>query len=322
MTGPGKPEVGELTPVAIREVWPEEDRSFTPWLCSNIDKLGAELGRVLTSGEPRSEFPVGRFRLDILAADEDGVPVLIENQFGESDHKHLGQLMTYASAEVESSTEARTLVWIAERFRQEHLSAVNWLNERTGPETNAFAVEIQAFRIGESLPAPHLRVVARPNDWRKATAEIARNRTGFGSLYRDFWLACKEYISPRSKLLRPGTPKAQGWLSLGRPADGFKLAMTAAIREKYVGCELAYHGPQTARVLHLLEERKSEIEAVYGSSLRLAESEGRWTKLEDRYEGADISSLEKWTEYQKWLLDRSERLLRSVETYVSQMELE
>jgi hypothetical protein len=67
--------------------------------------------------------------LDIQAADPDGHLVIIENQLEPSNHLHLGQLLVYASG-----LEASTAVWITTRLRDEHRSALTWLNERTDSE--------------------------------------------------------------------------------------------------------------------------------------------------------------------------------------------
>ena len=87
-------EFGELIDVDISEVWPHEAQHFTPWLADNLDRLSRELGiRLALEG---TEVAVEEFSADILAINrEDGSRVLIENQYGWSDHRHLGQILTY-----------------------------------------------------------------------------------------------------------------------------------------------------------------------------------------------------------------------------------
>jgi hypothetical protein len=86
--------------------------------------------------------------------------VLIENQLGRTDHTHLGQLLTYAAG-----LEAVTIVWIAQPITDEHRAALTWLNEITDERFRFFGLEIEAWRIGDSPPAPKFNVVVKPNDW-------------------------------------------------------------------------------------------------------------------------------------------------------------
>jgi hypothetical protein len=134
-----------------------------------------------------AEHPVGGFSLDLLGRDEatDSV-VIVENQLEQSDHLHLGQILTYAAG-----TDPATIVWIATSFREEHRAAIDWLNERTDEDTRFFGIEIDVVRIGDSPPAPNFRLVAKPNDWGKQVK--AAVTPGYASerskTYREFWEA-------------------------------------------------------------------------------------------------------------------------------------
>jgi RecB family endonuclease NucS len=101
----------------LREVWPRENSDFTPWLADpeNLSLLAdtLNLGALQFEG---TEVQAGNFRIDILARDDNGRIVVIENQFGLTDHTHLGQIMTYLSAQKGQVT----VIWIAEKFREEH----------------------------------------------------------------------------------------------------------------------------------------------------------------------------------------------------------
>lgn len=113
------PNIGIVEPVAIRDVWPRENADFTPWLQSHIGELDKVLGIGLTT--PRSEVGAGDFSIDVVADTNLG-DVVIENQFGPSDHRHLGQLVTYLSHRA-----ARRAIWIVEKGRPEHVKAVETL---------------------------------------------------------------------------------------------------------------------------------------------------------------------------------------------------
>jgi hypothetical protein len=144
-----------------RDVWTSESGDFTPWLAENLDVLADALGMTFTL--VGTEVPVGEFRLDIHAVDDEGRAVIIENQLERTDHSHLGQCLVYASG-----LEASTVIWVAPAFRDDFRRAFDWLNERTDLGVSFFGVEISVVQIGGHGPqAPVFDVVARPNDWQK-----------------------------------------------------------------------------------------------------------------------------------------------------------
>ena len=146
------PNLAKIERVDLSEAWPNEAQDFTPWMVENIDELGEALRMQLES--PEREASVGRYSLDIRATatspDRDDRSVVIENQLGMSDHKHLGQLLTYAAG-----FNANVSVWVTGDFRDEHKQALDWLNEHTDEKTEFFGVMLELLRIGDSLPAPH-----------------------------------------------------------------------------------------------------------------------------------------------------------------------
>ena len=145
-------KVGIIETVAIRTVWPKEDANFTPWLRDHIGELDKVLGLDLSN--PQSEVRVGAFSVDLVAETNDG-DVVIENQFGKSDHRHLGQLVTYLS-----HRDVEQAIWVVEKGRPEHIKAVETLNERGIGQF--WMVTVQAIRIGDSAPAPLFTVIAEP----------------------------------------------------------------------------------------------------------------------------------------------------------------
>lgn len=160
---------GRLESVEIRTVWPHEERDFSVWLAENIDLIGLELGIELRF--VARESGVGRFSLDILAHDEtNDRNVIIENQLGQTDHDHLGKLLTYAAG-----NDAHVIIWIARKFLDEHRAALDWLNRTSEPGRSFFGIEIDAVKIGDSLPAPRFKIVSQSNEWRPQTMRATRN---------------------------------------------------------------------------------------------------------------------------------------------------
>jgi len=148
-------------------VWEHEAHDFTPWLRENIELLAEAVGLELDLVE--TESPVGDFAVDLYAKDlNTGRWVIIENQLEQTDHAHLGQLMTYGAGK-----EAGVVIWISPRFRDEHREALNWLNEITEKSVSFFGIELEVLQIGKSLLAPNLRLVAQPSEWRKIVSPSA-----------------------------------------------------------------------------------------------------------------------------------------------------
>ena len=116
--------LGRLEKIDLRTYWKKEATDFTPWLAKeeNIQLLSETIGIEL---EVKSqEQSVGPFSADILCKDTmNDHYVLIENQLEKTDHTHLGQLMTYAAG-----LDAVTIIWIAQKFTEEHRAALDWLN--------------------------------------------------------------------------------------------------------------------------------------------------------------------------------------------------
>lgn len=100
----------------LRTVWPHEALDFTPWLSQddNIALLADAIGLDITVDE--TESSVGDFNVDIFAS-ETGTDrkIIIENQLEDTNHDHLGKLITYASGK-----SANVIVWVVKHAREEH----------------------------------------------------------------------------------------------------------------------------------------------------------------------------------------------------------
>ena len=113
--------LGNIQKVNVRSVWPNEQQNFTPWLAKeeNIVQLGDALKFELEV--ENTEVAVGPYSADILAKDlATGRYVVIENQFGKTNHEHLGKLITYAAF-----LNAGAVVWITEEFTEEHQKSLD-----------------------------------------------------------------------------------------------------------------------------------------------------------------------------------------------------
>src|SRR6266516_2134330 len=215
--------LGRLEQVGdLRSIWSTEAADFTPWLFDNLDLLGDAIGVPLT-GE-RREYPVGPFRLDILASDPTGRKVAIENQVESADHNHLGQLLLYSA-----HVNAATAVWISLRFRDEQRQALIWLNENTVDGVRFFGVELSVVRIGTSPPAPVFNVVVRPNDLQKGDPETSGGELSPAVMARrDFLDDVLQRVAGMISGFRPPSGSSyQSYMSFrAGPFGNFSLAFT------------------------------------------------------------------------------------------------
>ena len=259
----------------LRATWPNEAQHFTPWLADNIAELGEALGMDLELQQ--TEAPVGGYSLDILATDlNSSRPVIIENQLEATNHGHLGQLLTYAAG-----FDAGVVVWVTREFRDEHRQALDWLNQRTGEDTQFFGVAVELWRIGDSLPAPHFNLVATPNGWRKETVARSENHTDATTSermerYRDFFQSLIDTLREQHQFTNVRKGQAQNWcnFSTGRSHVAYKADFTNQ-QQARVSIRIDYpDGERNLRLVNDLELRKDEVQSRLGS-LNWQQVEGR-----------------------------------------------
>ena len=200
-------DLASIAKVDLREVWLNEAQDFTPWLAEHLSELGDALGLELEL--QTREAPVGGYSLDILARDESGRPVVIENQLESTDHTHLGQLLTYAAG-----FDANVIVWIAREFRDEHREALNLLNHRTGGDTQFFGVEVELWKIDNSRPAVNFKLVATPNEWQKQTVSNVRaadNVSEQRERYQTFFQKLMDTLREEHNFMKARKAQPQNW---------------------------------------------------------------------------------------------------------------
>ncbi len=258
--------LSRLEQVELRDIWADEARDFTPWLMENAERLGEVLG-IDIEFEAR-EHPVGSFSLDLYGHDITNECVLIvENQLDATDHKHLGQLMTYAAG-----TDAATIVWVAPSFRDEHRKALDFLNDKTGDSARFFGVEVSVVRIGDSAPAPMFKLVAKPSGWRArlaathASSELSERREQYRAFWSDYLDALHEKY-PNTTNVRAASTR--NWTNVNNLRRGVVICLSFLSQGK-VSCEV-YIDLQDAKknsaVLDALMRNKDQIETDVGEQL-------------------------------------------------------
>ncbi len=260
-------ELGRLVNVDPRENWKHEALDFTSWLASKdgLQLLSYTIGINLI--EIKTEEPVGDFRTDILAEAE-GMDkfVVIENQLGESDHDHLGKILTYASGH-----NAGIVIWICTKFRKEHRSAIQWLNNHTDEEINFFALEIELLKIDDSRLAPNFKVIESPNDWVKRVKSAQKNEllTETEMSQQEYWKKFQEYATSRKTELRLREPRPRHWYDISLGSSQAHIALTVDSKRDVISCTLYINSNriEPRELLKSLLVHKAEIEAELGVAL-------------------------------------------------------
>lgn len=210
----------------IRKIWPHEEKELSPWIEKNIDLLNEVLNLQIEIAS-REEY-IHNFRVDLAGTDNLlQVPVIIENQFGQSNHDHLGKLITYSAAK-----EAGIIIWIANEIQIAHREALDWLNKISPQEMTFYGVELEVFQIDNSLPAPYFRIVAGPPP-SKRKITISTEISPRNNRYLDF------FNKLRSKILsiQPNFTRAkaypQSWWSTGIGRSGFSVSSCFTIDDRF-----------------------------------------------------------------------------------------
>lgn len=301
-------ELGRLKMIDLREVWHNEAGHFTPWLAreENLTLLADTLGMDLELES--QEKGVGPFRADIVCKDAaDGTLVLIENQLERTDHTHLGQLLTYAAG-----VDAVTIVWIAERFTEEHRAAMDWLNEHTGERISFFGLEIELWQIGTSPIAPKFNIVSKPNDWTKSGGGGGSGGgviTGTKALQQQYWLALREVLARRKSALKPQKAHPQHWLTVSIGRSNFYLAAVVNTLKERIGVELYMSGSEAKGHFRALASQKPQIEKEFGAAFDWQElPEKEASRILCVREHSSIEDQSAWPEQHRWLAETLERM--------------
>jgi len=210
----------------IRKIWPFEEKDLSPWIAGNIDALNKALN--LQIEIETSEESVHSFRLDLAGTDNASqMPVVIENQIGPSDHDHLGKLITYSAVK-----EAGIMIWIANEFHTAHASAIEWLNKITPSEMIFYGIELEVFKIDNSLPAPNFRIIAGPPPSKRRRMPI-NGVTPRNKKYQDFFDRLRTKILGLQPAFTRAKALPQSWWGLGLGRSGFSISAAFTIDSKF-----------------------------------------------------------------------------------------
>ena len=298
-------KLGRIEKIELRSYWRKESTDFTPWLAQeeNIQLLGETIGIDL---EVQSqEESVGPFSADILCKDTvNDHYVLIENQLERTDHTHLGQLMTYAAG-----LEAVTIIWIAQKFTEEHRAALDWLNRITDDTFNFFGIEIELIRIGDSVPAPIFNIVSKPNDWAKQVKQSAgQNISDTKLIQMEYFQGLKTYLEEKKCSFNIQKPAPQHWTNISMGKTNLYLSLTINSRDKSINIWLNI---QTENAKEMFEKL---YKLAFKDSMSFISPNLFWDKMEGRKMCAvtlktagDFSNKQDWNRQFEWFRNHVEK---------------
>lgn len=250
-----KYDLGQIEKVPLKSVWPHEALDFTKWLSTeeNLGTLGEAIDLDLELIE--TESPVGSFRADIYASEVGGGRrVIIENQLTETNHDHLGKIITYAAGK-----DARVVVWIVACAREPHRQAIEWLNQNADSDIGFFLVEMELWSIEGSKPAPRFNVVEKPNDWAKSVkasegySETERMRLAYWQRYCDLAHADSQF----SSVMKPQKPSRDHWSTLHIGSSNYHMALLIYANQNKIGVE--FYVPDNKNIGERVIQRASEL---------------------------------------------------------------
>ena len=296
----------------LRTVWPHEALDFTPWLAEDINLalLANELGIEMTADE--TESPVGDFNVDIVATEVGtGKKVIIENQLEDTNHDHLGKLITYASGK-----GAATIIWIVKHAREEHRAAIEWLNNHTDDEVGFFLCEIHLYRIGSSKPAIKFEIIEKPNDWTKTVKR--KDSTNPREQFRlEYWQEFNKYAfadAQFSRTFNRRKPTTDHWMNLSIGSSACSVVID--LIRKYGRLIVELYISDDKELYQALYEKKESIEREIGCALE-------WRELPDKkasrilmIKPVDFDDKATWVSQFDWLMETTTKFKTVFKKYL------
>ncbi|MCA9351685.1 DUF4268 domain-containing protein [Patescibacteria group bacterium] len=302
----------KLKKVELRAGWKHEAHDFTNWMAQeeNLNLLGDEIGFDISLIQ--TEAKVGSFNVDILAEEANtGNKIIIENQLENTDHDHLGKILTYASG-----YDAQVIIWVVKNAREEHRQAIDWLNENTNENIGFYLLKIELWQIGTSLPAPKFEIISRPNDWVK-TVKSSTGSSEFTDTkikQLEFWNLFKDFAKQNNTTLRFQKSYPQHWTIISIGNSDCHISLTINSRENLYGCEI--YIPNNKDLYQKFFEQKQEIEAELDMGLEWMElSEKKASRIKTSIIG-DFEDESSWEDIFEWMKITGEKFKRVFPRYI------
>jgi hypothetical protein len=309
--------IGKLERVDLREVWKHEAHNFTQWLENNVSVLNDALDLNLVNVD--REQAAGSFSIDLVAEDEGGGTVIIENQLEKSNHDHLGKLITYLTA-----MSAKAAIWIVSDPRPEHVAAVAWLNESSSAAF--YMVKVEAVRIGDSPPAPLFTVIVGPSEDSKDVGQAKKEIAERYGIRKRWWTTLIERSAKVNRLHSHITPGEYSWIGASSGIRG--LNFNYVVTQDECAAELYIDRGKDSEeenkaIFDQLFAHKSEVDAAFGASLSWERLEGkRACRIRYTQSGGGYRSPEdQWPTLQDAIIKDMDRLEKALRPHLKGLKL-
>ena len=309
--------IGKLERVSLRDVWKNEAKDFSSWLFKNIEILSEELNIKITAIE--KEKKIGSFSADILAEGSTGETVIIENQLEKTNHDHLGKILTYVS-----NLEAKVAIWISKEPRSEHEKAIVWLNELSS-DIDFYLVRVEAYKIGNSDPAPKFTVIAGPTEIGKAVGSEKKKIAERHNSRLRFWESLLENSQKKTSLHSNISPSIDSWISTSAGKSG--LAFSYVITFKHGQIELYIDRgkdseDENKQIFDEFKSHQDEIEKEFGDKLRWERlDDKRASRISKRFQNVGLNDEDKWDKLQNSMIDGMIRLEKAFRGYIQNIKI-
>lgn len=316
-----KYKLGRLEKVELRDVWKHEAKDFSDWLAipENMQMLGEALDIDIEVID--REVEVGKYRIDILAKENyTENKINIENQLEVSDHDHLGKIITYAAG-----LDAKYVVWVLKDVRDEHLKAIQWLNDIVNDDVYFFLVKVELWKISNSEPAPSFEILSTKNNWvstmkkSSSASESKNNYKDQHEKHHEFWLNFEIYLKNNNITIKHHKPRPQHWLVF--PVNG-KYGHVSAIASKQKSQNkigVSFDIKDNFDFYTYIDDRiKNEKEFINENITFYKANKDSGFRIFQNVD--DVFDKSKEDEYFKWMLDRIIKINRLYINYITEYE--
>jgi len=303
-------EVGMLHRLPPREVFEHEAHDFTTWMGRNIGALSSTLDIDLETAE--REKSAGDFSVDLLAENESGDRVIVENQLEQTNHKHLGQVLTYLTM-----LDAEVAIWVTADARPEHVSAISWLNENASG-ADFYLVKVEGVRVDDSRPAPLFTRIVGPSPGTRAAEQTKKEWDERDRVRYQFFEDLLDLTADHTDRFGSISPKPRSHVGA---SGGRGFAFGYNVRQHESRAHLWIHLGKTQAIndaaYAVLEEHREEIEANVEHDLEWIQ-DGNRRRLIYHSVNVGYEDEDQWEEAHRELASSMAQLESALEPYLEE----